>query len=689
MSSRLTVRKRRARVGPAEDAGDAEAVDNVLVELSELRVWRDSLLKPVEAAGAYDLRSHAEKVQLARRLWSGDYLQSMTMLREANQELVQVLSAQVASQYDRRAGPDHAVVKARQVDGMLLCAVRTQSQFTMPVVSAALSVLAECNQVPREFHLAMRAFFHGAVATHTWVDGFLTLARDLRPPPSYEVLPGVGVAVFDNLSMKLNYGAYVREGGGGEYKTMTNWFHCAIPREFAPPGFDADEIFKQGIFRRDRSKSQFCRSFYLDCADVAHNRSHRWTKWLAAIRDGTFLQRPRVKPLWKPHKVYQPPIFDRLQSSYEDVEFELRMMRNELSHCRFLFAAGDGLTLMRENHLLAQKSDEYIDSTPVIIPIQGEHPHGLFHAMHCQWRLYKRFIMRCAAVLDNKQVKDDPDVSDFNVSRFFLLNILTRAAGEYLVELCRDAAAEDLDDPKPFMAKAEANVNFAWLCHFLHDCSFFVLEFLQSVRGFDSKAIDVLWREFFSSAHTGTAHKTMYVGMAILRAFWGQALCAELDEVYQKIRAIPSGEHDGCGVGWDWAIELLNHAIKSHVDMHVSEEQIKNFIANWSVLETVQEHIREILYEHRAERDWRGRDVDADVNLLKEFFRSRDRSGLGSTWAEVMRPTTTSKITLGPERHAPPWVEIERVMARRGAEAPHAYIRDYLGNLTTFFPWLP
>ena len=142
MSSRLTVRKRRARVGPAEDAGDAEAVDNVLVELSELRVWRDSLLKPVEAAGAYDLRSHAEKVQLARRLWSGDYLQSMTMLREANPTLVQVLSAQVASQYDRRAGPDHAVVKARQVDGMLLCAVRTQSQFTMPVVSAALCVCA-------------------------------------------------------------------------------------------------------------------------------------------------------------------------------------------------------------------------------------------------------------------------------------------------------------------------------------------------------------------------------------------------------------------------------------------------------------------------------------------------------------------------------------------------------------------
>ena len=29
--------------------------------------------------------------------------------------------------------------------------------------------------------------------------------------------------------------------------------------------------------------------------------------------------------------------------------------------------------------------------------------------------------------------------------------------------------------------------------------------------------------------------------------------------------------------GWDWAIELLNHAIKSHVGYHVSEEQITNF----------------------------------------------------------------------------------------------------------------
>ena len=97
--------------------------------------------------------------------------------------------------------------------------------------------------------------------------------------------------------------------------------------------------------------------------------------------------------------------------------------------------------------------------------------------MHCQWRLFRPFIMKCAKVLGNDQIKEDPGVSDFNVHRFFLLNIVTPAAGEYLLELAQTPGGEDLDDASMIMAKAEANVNFDWLCHFLHDCAFFVLDF--------------------------------------------------------------------------------------------------------------------------------------------------------------------------------------------------------------------
>ena len=45
------------------------------------------LLTPVEPAGCFDVSDADEKVQLGRRLWSGGYLESMTMLREANPAL--------------------------------------------------------------------------------------------------------------------------------------------------------------------------------------------------------------------------------------------------------------------------------------------------------------------------------------------------------------------------------------------------------------------------------------------------------------------------------------------------------------------------------------------------------------------------------------------------------------------------
>ena len=664
-------------------------MEAIIEELEDLRLFRHDLLQPVNASGTFDLNQHGEKERLARQLWAGGYLESMAALREANRALHEVLTAQVANQHDRRASKEHLATKARLVDGVLLCIARAQSKFNMPLVTAALSILAETNQVPREFWTAIRVFFHGCVAVGSWVDGILTIARDLRPPPSYEQLRGVAVGVFDNLTMKTQYGSYMREGFSGTRMDMTNWFWCDLPAALARPGFDADRLASTAsFFRRDRSISRFCLRFYLDCTDIAENRSSRWTKWLRAIQNGVHLARPRVRSRWPglPHKVYQPPIFDRLQSSYDDVRFELNEMRNALPGYRFLFAAGDGLSCMRVNHLLAQSPDVYFDQSPAIIPVQGEHPHGLFHLIHCQWRLYRAFIMKCADVVGNQQVKPDPTVSDLNVTRFFLFNILARAAGEYILELCRDDPdAEDWDDPGPFMAKASANVNFEWLCQFLHNNAFMCLDFLDSVRGFDSHKLDLLWREFFSSAHTDTAHKTQYVGMSLMRVFWGQCMVDELDQLYHAMRSMPSGDHEGCGVGWDWPIELLNRAIKSHVDMHVSEEQIRGFIANWPMLEEVQRHMRGVLYANRAERYWRGRDVDADVATLKKFFKDN----IGATWQEAIQPNTNVKVTRGHDRQRKPWKEVEDVMGRRGVDAPHAYIRRYMEKLTPYFDWLP
>ena len=129
--------------------------------------------------------------------------------------------------------------------------------------------------------------------------------------------------------------------------------------------------------------------------------------------------------------------------------------------------------------------------------------------------------MWCAGKVNNKQVVEDPSVSQFNTHRFFFLNVLTRACAEYLNFLAKSTGAPSFDDPLIILAQAEANVDLAWVCHFLYDAGFFVLDFLQAVRANGSKHLDLLWREFFASAHSGTANKTQYVPMSIMRVFWG------------------------------------------------------------------------------------------------------------------------------------------------------------------------
>ena len=376
-----------------------------------------------------------------------------------------------------------------------------------------------------------------------------------------------------------------------------------------------------------------------------------------------------------------------LQSSYPHVEHELNEMRNAHLNDSVLFVAGDGLALMRMNHLLASKPDLYYDQTPFIIPVQGEHPHGLFHVMHCEWRLHRQFIMWCAQQVGNQQVIEDPNVSVFNVHRFFYLNVLTRACAEYINFVAGLPGAEDLSDPDAFLAKAEANRDFAWVCHFAFDAGFFVLDFLQSVRGNDSKKLDLLWREFFPSAHSGTANKTQYVPMAIMRVFWGRAMTADLDALYHKLRTIPLSDRYGSGVGWDMAIEMLNAAIKAHVSHFVSEVQIARFVANWALLECVQEHMRTLAYGPGTTMHNLSHQIDAgpDVKKLVDKFKKV----IGITWAWVTRSNTVSHVTTGPQRTQVPWNEVARVMTRSGADAPDRYIREHVSTLTPYFVWKP
>ena len=159
-----------------------------------------------------------------------------------------------------------------------------------------------------------------------------------------------------------------------------------------------------------------------------------------------------------------------------------------------------------------------------------------------------------------------------------------------------------------------------------------------------------------------------------------------LDQLYHTIRTIPSGSQPGSGVGWDWAIELLNNAIKQHVAHQVSEHQIRTFVANWALLEVVQSRLRDLRNRNRNHNSLAHfGDCTNDVAKLVELFREH----VGRTWAAATMPNTVSHVTLGPQRARLPWLEVRGVMRRAGADAPHVFIRRHVSSLTPFFSWRP
>ena len=97
-----------------------------------------------------------------------------------------------------------------------------------------MSILGEFNHIPREYHDSLAIYHRGAALSERWVREFLIDARAWRPPPSYEVIPGVVVAVFDNLSMKVDYSSYSTEGETGHKLDMTNWLSTTVPKHLSP-----------------------------------------------------------------------------------------------------------------------------------------------------------------------------------------------------------------------------------------------------------------------------------------------------------------------------------------------------------------------------------------------------------------------------------------------------------------------
>ena len=201
----------------------------------------EALRKPIASfGGVFDMNMEGERKELALALWQSDYAEACIAIREANPLLVAVLEHSISN----TVTPTAASIASKKllIDGMLVNLVRGQSQLKVPLLSAAMSILAECNKISREYHDAIATFFKGAAASETWTKNFLKEARELRPPADEEMLVGVVVGVFDNLTMQIDYKSYSSQGLTGERKDMTNWFTVKLPAHLAAPGFNAARI---------------------------------------------------------------------------------------------------------------------------------------------------------------------------------------------------------------------------------------------------------------------------------------------------------------------------------------------------------------------------------------------------------------------------------------------------------------
>ena len=94
----------------------------------------------------------------------------------------------------------------------------------------------------------------------------------------------------------------------------------------------------------------------------------------------------------------------------------------------------------------------------------GESPHGKYHVMHGDWRLWQPLLIKMALVVNNKFIKKDPIVSEFNEHEHFL-RIVVEAFAEYVVEIAQ--TGQDYHNCANFLRRAERNLSFAYTCYFL------------------------------------------------------------------------------------------------------------------------------------------------------------------------------------------------------------------------------
>ena len=656
----------------------ATAAENLLSRAGELlHLTTPPLTFHMDNVGA--------KANLIDALWGSSWTEGISSrFSDANPALRFLLEQQTTD--GEESHRFHGLQGQSRWEATMSTLLRSRSQKLVPIETAALSIMWLYYRVPQPVWDTV-SYFGRYVMSRDWTENVCDLALERDPGPAYPVVEGITAAVFDNLMMNVGYSSYMSGGQAGRKIEMTNWATMFMPAAAMPAGFQGIDALlgAGGIFRPLLDMEEFIDGFSMFAPDIVRNQRARWSKYLEWAAVGCIWDSEPFDSPFPPTKFYyHDPIFDRLQSSYEDVNFEMDVMRRSRFHglSLALMLGGDGLSFMRLIHRLSQDPRKYLDTAPVIIPRMGENPHGLYHFMHGDWRIWSPLLLRLALVVNNRQVKADPTIVDFNKHQHFL-RVVTQALAEYVVEIARTGT--DYHACTQFLADSERNLSFAYVVYFLFMFGFKYLDYRQAVRRNESRHLDMLWRENLASTRTSKANKTNYRQMSVILVYWGVALVEPLQTFYHNTRTI---RWIHSHVGWDMPIEKLNMWIKESVVSNVSEWQICKFITRLNFMQHVMRTLLSLVRFGRKRDTAVPKDVTDDVKLIKEFLRQN----LGTTYATVTQPSDVNLLSVdmsdwGGLRRPRECAPFQQMRAAQGGY--RAYVQRQLTKLCPWQHWGP
>ena len=637
------------------------------------------------------------------QLWTGEYSGVVGRFIGANPEFLRLLDQQCVVDID--ADPTAPIHSRRppklqglpRFESVLSSIFRWRSQKLVPLETAVLSIRFLHYRVPQPAWDAM-VFFTRSVMGRDWAEETCELALERDPGALYSTVDGISAAIFDNFTIKVGYGSYATIDKKGEKFDMTNWASVDLPASVAsgctPQALTAMKA--NGLFRGDLSLSAFARSFSVTAPEIVTNQQQRWRHFLQLAEANRLDERPEFDfPYPATHFKWRTPIRDRLQSSYEDVNFEMDLIRRHPYHAttKILMLGGDGLTYMRIIARIAQNPRFYLFNAdrPSIIPRLGEHPHGTYHVMHGDWRIWWPFLEAAAKIVNNKQIVADPNVSEFNASEHFL-RILTEACSRYVVEISRTGTS--YRNVSTFLRDADANLSFAYVCQFLYLFAFKFKQMRNSVRTNDSTKLDLIWRENLASARAASKHggtseqgKTNYATMSVVAVYWGAALVEPLQSIYHRSRTLRLIH---AHVGWDYPIEYLNKLIGESVVANITHDLIAKFVRLLNFTHVVHRGLDRILKANREEDKAKLKKINKEVDTLVQWLH--DSIGTNYAQATVASNDNLLKVDMsrwGGNRPAnrranTPWVKRRNIM--RDCDA---YVRSKMRIYCHWHMWQP